>query len=58
MVTNKEQNKLNVPHLRFPEFHGEWQSQLKEVAFPKIKEVLLGLLVYCTVNYIQPISLK
>ena len=24
MVTNKEQNKLNVPHLRFPEFHGEW----------------------------------
>ena len=24
MVTNNEQNKLNVPHLRFPEFHGEW----------------------------------
>ncbi len=24
MATNKEQNKLNVPHLRFPEFHGEW----------------------------------
>ena len=24
MATNNEQNKLNVPHLRFPEFHGEW----------------------------------
>ena len=24
MATNKEQNKLNVPHLRFPEFHGDW----------------------------------
>ena len=24
MATYKEQNKLNVPHLRFPEFHGEW----------------------------------
>lgn len=24
MATNKEQNKLNVPHLRFPEFYGEW----------------------------------
>ena len=27
MVTNNEQNKLNVPHLRFPEFHGEWEMQ-------------------------------
>ena len=26
MVTNKEQNKLNVPHLRFPEFRGEWEK--------------------------------
>ena len=26
MVTNKEQNKLNVPHLRFPDFHGEWEK--------------------------------
>ena len=25
MAINKEQNKLNVPHLRFPEFHGEWE---------------------------------
>ena len=24
MAINKEQNKLNVPHLRFPEFQGEW----------------------------------
>ena len=24
MAINKEQNKLNVPPLRFPEFHGEW----------------------------------
>ena len=26
MATNKEQNKLNVHHLRFPEFHGEWEK--------------------------------
>ena len=26
MVTNKELNKLNVPHLRFPEFRGEWEK--------------------------------
>ena len=26
MATNKEQNKLNVPPLRFPEFHGEWEK--------------------------------
>ena len=26
MAINKEQNKLNVPHLRFPEFHGEWDK--------------------------------
>ena len=26
MAINKEQNKLNVPHLRFPEFHGEWEK--------------------------------
>ena len=26
MATNKEQNKQNVPHLRFPEFHGEWEE--------------------------------
>ena len=24
MAINNEQNKLNVPHLRFPEFQGEW----------------------------------
>lgn len=24
MATYKEQNKLNVPHLRFPKFYGEW----------------------------------
>ena len=33
MVTNNEQNKLNVPHLRFPEFHGEWEKcKLGELA--------------------------
>ena len=33
MVTNKEQNKLNVPHLRFPEFEGEWEKcKLGELA--------------------------
>ena len=26
MATNKEQNKLNVPHLRFSEFQGEWEK--------------------------------
>ena len=33
MATNKEQNKLNVPHLRFPEFQGEWEKcKLGELA--------------------------
>ena len=33
MAINKEQNKLNVPHLRFPEFHGEWEKcKLGELA--------------------------
>lgn len=26
MAINKEQNILNVPHLRFPEFEGEWEK--------------------------------
>ena len=26
MATYKEQNKRNVPHLRFPEFQGEWEK--------------------------------
>ena len=26
MAINNEQNKLNVPHLRFPEFQGEWEK--------------------------------
>ena len=26
MATYKEQNKLNVPHLRFSEFQGEWEK--------------------------------
>ena len=30
MAINKEQNKLNVPPLRFPEFHGEWEHGLSE----------------------------
>ena len=33
MATYKEQNKLNVPHLRFPEFHGEWEKcKLADIA--------------------------
>ena len=33
MATYKEQNKLNVPHLRFPGFHGEWEkSKLGDIA--------------------------
>ena len=27
-TTNNEQKKLNVPNLRFPEFHGEWEEHL------------------------------
>ena len=26
MATYKEQNKQNVPPLRFPEFEGEWEK--------------------------------
>ena len=33
MATNKEQNNLNAPHLRFPEFQGEWEKcKLGEIA--------------------------
>ena len=33
MAINNEQNKLNVPHLRFPEFQGEWEKcKLGELA--------------------------
>ena len=33
MAINNEQNKLNVPHLRFPEFEGEWEKfKLGDVA--------------------------
>ena len=33
MATYKEQNKQNVPHLRFPEFEGEWEKcKLGELA--------------------------
>ena len=33
MATYKEQNKLNVPNLRFPGFHGEWEkSKLGDIA--------------------------
>ena len=33
MAINNEQNKLNVPHLRFPEFEGEWEKcKLGELA--------------------------
>ena len=33
MADNKDKKVLNVPHLRFPEFSGEWEKvTLKEVA--------------------------
>ena len=28
MANNNENKVLNVPHLRFPEFNGEWETKL------------------------------
>lgn len=38
MATNKNDKTLNVPHLRFPEFSGEW----KETTLGKIAEITKG----------------
>ena len=38
MAENKDEKVLNVPHLRFPEFSGEW----KETTLGKISEITKG----------------
>ena len=38
MVENKDKKVLNVPHLRFPEFSGEWE----ETTLGKISEITKG----------------
>ena len=58
MATNKEQNKLNVPHLRFPEFHGEWEKcklgDIAEFSTARISSVKLDCKNYVsTENMLQ-----
>ena len=62
----KGSTNLNVPHLRFPEFSGEWE----ETTLGKISEITKGsgiskdnylnkaLLAYCMVNFTPSTSLK
>ena len=38
MANNNNKDKCNVPHLRFPEFSGEW----KETTLGKIAEITKG----------------
>ena len=38
MADNKDKKVLNVPHLRFPEFSGEWV----ETTLGKISEITKG----------------
>ena len=58
MVTNKEQNKQNVPHLRFSEFHGEWEKcklgDIAEFSTARISSVKLDCKNYVsTENMLQ-----
>ena len=58
MATYKEQNKLNVPHLRFPEFHGEWEKcklgDIAEFSTARISSVKLDCKNYVsTENMLQ-----
>ena len=58
MATNKEQNKLNEPHLRFPEFHGEWEKcklgDIAEFSTARISSVKLDCKNYVsTENMLQ-----
>ena len=58
MATNKEQNKLNVPHLRFPEFHGEWEKcklgDIAEFSTARVSSVKLDCKNYVsTENMLQ-----
>ena len=38
-IDNKDKKVLNVPHLRFPEFSGEW----KKHSLGEIGETIIGL---------------
>ena len=58
MATYKEQNKLNVPHLRFSEFHGEWEKcklgDIAEFSTARISSVKLDCKNYVsTENMLQ-----
>ena len=58
MATYKEQNKLNVPHLRFPEFHGEWEKcklgDIAEFSTARVSSVKLDCKNYVsTENMLQ-----
>ena len=58
MATYKEQNKQNVPHLRFSEFHGEWEKcklgDIAEFSTARISSVKLDCKNYVsTENMLQ-----
>lgn len=58
MATYKEQNKLNVPHLRFPEFQGEWEKcklgDIAEFSTARVSSVKLDCKNYVsTENMLQ-----
>ena len=58
MATYKEQDKLNVPHLRFPEFHGEWEKcklgDIAEFSTARVSSVKLDCKNYVsTENMLQ-----
>ena len=62
----KGSKNLNVPHLRFPEFSGEWkETKLEKIAeitkaveYRKINYLSMVLLAYCMVNFIQNTNQK
>ena len=47
MANNNENKILNVPHLRFPEFSGEWDSERLENLTVSIGDGLHSTPVYC-----------
>jgi len=47
MADNNENKVLNVPHLRFPEFSGEWDSERLENLTVSIGDGLHSTPVYC-----------
>ena len=47
MASNNNKDKCNVPHLRFPEFSGEWDSERLENLTVSIGDGLHSTPVYC-----------